>query len=152
MRIGVISDTHSLLRESATAALAGSELIVHAGDIGAPAVLEQLGEIAPVMAVRGNIDTGAWAATLPETRVIEAAGRRLYLLHNRAQLAVDPAADGFDAVIYGHSHKPAQETVDDVLYLNPGSAGPRRFSLPIALATLTISAAGLAVTQHELAA
>ncbi|MBT8447598.1 MAG: metallophosphatase family protein [Gammaproteobacteria bacterium] len=152
MKVGVISDTHRLLRESARETLAGVDLIVHAGDVGAAEVLQQLALIAPVMAVRGNIDTGEWAADLPATRVIGAGGRRLYLLHNRAELALDPAAEGYDAVIYGHSHKPAREIVDGVLYLNPGSAGPRRFRLPIALATLTIGTDGLDVEQHELAA
>jgi len=138
MRIGVISDTHGLLRPQALAALAGSELILHVGDIGAPEVLEALEAIAPVAAVRGNNDTEPWAEALPETRVVEAGGLRFYLLHDLKTLALDPLAAGFDAVLSGHSHKPLAETRAGVLYLNPGSAGPRRFRLPITLARLRL--------------
>lgn len=138
MRIGVISDTHGLLRPQALAALAGSELILHVGDIGAPEVLSALQAIAPVAAVRGNNDTGPWAEALPETRVVEAGGLRFYLLHDLKTLALDPLAAGFDAVLSGHSHKPLAETRAGVLYLNPGSAGPRRFRLPISLARLRL--------------
>ncbi|TAJ51288.1 MAG: metallophosphoesterase [Nevskiaceae bacterium] len=138
MRIGVISDTHGLLRPQALAALAGSELILHAGDIGAPEVLAALEAIAPVAAVRGNNDTEPWAEALPETRVVEAGGLRFYLLHDLKTLALDPLAAGFDAVLSGHSHKPLAETRAGVLYLNPGSAGPRRFRLPITLARLRL--------------
>ncbi|MBI3638054.1 MAG: metallophosphoesterase family protein [Candidatus Rokubacteria bacterium] len=139
MLIGVISDTHGLLRPEALAALAGSDLIVHAGDVGGPDVLEGLRRLAPVVAVRGNNDRGRWAAALPETDVIDAGGRRLYVLHDLHALDVDPRAQGFDVVIAGHSHRPATERRDGVLYLNPGSAGPRRFSLPIALARLRVT-------------
>lgn len=139
MRIGVISDTHGLLRPQALAALAGSELILHAGDIGAPEVLAALEAIAPVAAVRGNNDTEPWAEALPETRVVEAGGLRFYLLHDLKTLALDPLAAGFDAVLSGHSHKPLAETRAGVLYLNPGSAGPRRFRLPITLARLRLA-------------
>lgn len=139
MRIGVISDTHSLLRPQALAALAGSELILHAGDIGAPEVLAALEAIAPVLAVRGNNDTAPWARSLPGTRVVEAGGLRFYLLHDLKTLDVDPLAAGFDAVLSGHSHQPLAETRAGVLYLNPGSAGPRRFRLPIALARLRLA-------------
>lgn len=139
MRIGVISDTHGLLRPQALAALAGSELILHAGDIGAPEVLAALEAIAPVAAVRGNNDTDPWAEALPETRVVEAGGLRFYLLHDLKTLALDPLAAGFDAVLSGHSHKPLAETRAGVLYLNPGSAGPRRFRLPITLARLRLA-------------
>lgn len=141
MRIGVISDTHGLLRPQALAALAGSELIVHAGDIGGPEILARLGEIAPVVAVRGNNDRDDWAGALPETTVVDAAGRKLYVLHDLSQLDIDAAQAGFAAVIAGHSHRPSVLRRGGVLYLNPGSAGPRRFRLPIALARLTVPAA-----------
>src|SRR5215471_6922437 len=118
MRIGVISDTHGLLRPEALAALAGSEIIVHAGDVGGPEVLAALAKIAPVRAVRGNNDHGAWAARLPATDVVEVAGRVLYVIHDVKALDVDPAAAGFDAVIAGHSHRPRNEVVGGVLYFN----------------------------------
>jgi putative phosphoesterase len=131
MRIGVISDTHGLVRPEALAALAGSELIVHAGDVGGPEVLEALVKIAPVRAVRGNNDVGAWARRLPATDRIEVGGRVLYVIHDVKELDLDPAAAGFAAVIAGHSHRPRNEHIGGVLWFNPGSAGPRRFSLPI---------------------
>ena len=137
--VGVISDTHGLLRPEALAALAGSDLIVHAGDVGAPEVLDALRRIAPVFAVRGNNDRGSWAAALPATEVVEVDGLLLYVLHDVHELDLDPAAAGFCAVIAGHSHQPRAETRGGVLYLNPGSAGPRRFTLPIALARLDIA-------------
>jgi uncharacterized protein len=136
--VGVISDTHGLMRPQALAALAGVDRIVHAGDIGDPAVLEALGAIAPVTAVRGNNDRGGWAQALPETAVLEVAGRHLYVLHDMHTLDLDPRAAGMAAVIAGHSHQPASEVRDRVLYFNPGSAGPRRFRLPIALGRLHI--------------
>lgn len=136
MRIGVISDTHSLVRPEALVALRGSELILHAGDITTPDVLEALAAIAPVRAVRGNNDKGAWAKKLPERDVIEVAGRMLYMIHDVKELDVDPAR--FVVVVAGHSHKPRNERVAGVLWLNPGSAGPRRFSLPITLARLDV--------------
>ena len=138
--IGVISDTHGLLRAEAIAALRGCDLIVHAGDVGSPDVLDRLGELAPVRAVRGNIDTQSWARRLPETEVVEAGALLLWVLHDIAALDLDPAA-GFAAVIFGHSHKPSIEMRSGALYFNPGSAGPRRFKLPISLARLTISGA-----------
>jgi putative phosphoesterase len=138
MRIGVISDTHGLLRPQALVALAGSELILHAGDIGSPEVLTALEAIAPVLAVRGNNDTEPWALALPETRVVEVGGLRFYLLHDLKTLDVDPLVARFDAVVSGHSHKPLTEQRRGVLYLNPGSAGPRRFQLPITLARLQV--------------
>lgn len=138
MRIGVISDTHGLLRPQALAALAGSELILHAGDIGSPEVLSALQALAPVVAVRGNNDTAPWAQALPETSIVEAGGRRFHLLHDLKTLALDPLAAGFDAVVSGHSHKPLIEQREGLLYLNPGSAGPRRFQLPITLARLRV--------------
>ena len=142
-RIGVISDTHGLLRPEALRALAGADLIVHAGDVGSPEVLESLRAVAPVVAVRGNNDRGPWAGALAETEVVERGGRTLYVLHDLKTLDLDPRAAGFDAVIAGHSHQPRIERRDGVLYLNPGSAGPRRFRLPIALAWLEVGATRL---------
>ena len=134
--IGVISDTHGLLRAEAVAVLRGCDAIVHAGDIGKPEVLEQLAELAPLTAIRGNVDT--WATDLPDTAVLTLAGKRFYVIHNVKELELDPAAAGFAAVISGHSHMPKSETRDGVLYLNPGSAGPRRFKLPIAVAKIRL--------------
>jgi|SRR5688572_155880 len=139
MIIGVISDTHGLLRPEAVEALRDSELIVHAGDVGDPEILERLRDIAPTMAVRGNVDTQPWARTLPLTEVVPAGHLHLYVLHDLGTLDLDPKAAGFAAVISGHSHKPFAETRDGVLYLNPGSAGRRRFSLPICLARLRLT-------------
>jgi len=146
MRIGVISDTHGLLRPQALAALQGSELILHAGDIGSAAVLEQLAAIAPLAAIRGNNDTEAWALATPETRTVEAGGKRFYLLHDLKTLAIEPVAAGIDVVVAGHSHQPLAETRDGVLYLNPGSAGPRRWRLPVTLARLHLVAGQI---EHE---
>jgi hypothetical protein len=142
-RIGVISDTHGLVRPEALHALAGAELIVHAGDVGAPEVLDALRAVAPVVAVRGNNDRGRWARALAATEVVERGGRALYVLHDLHELDLDPRAAGFDAVIAGHSHQPSVERRDGVLYLNPGSAGPRRFRLPVCVARLSVSARGL---------
>jgi putative phosphoesterase len=139
MRIGIISDTHGLLRPEAVERLAGVDHIIHAGDIGRAEVISGLREIAPVTAIRGNIDRGEWAAGYPQTELVKLGGRFFYVLHNRAEIDLDPAAAGIDVVVSGHSHRPKIETVDGVIYLNPGSAGPRRFSLPIALATLDLS-------------
>lgn len=136
--LGVISDTHGLVRPEALKALAGVERIVHAGDIGDRAVLEALARVAPVTAVRGNNDRGRWAADIPETEVVEVGGVSLYLLHDLHELDLEPRVAGFAAVISGHSHQPKIDQRDGVLYLNPGSAGPRRFKLPISLAKLTI--------------
>ncbi|HET8881485.1 MAG TPA: metallophosphoesterase family protein [Solimonas sp.] len=138
MNIGLISDTHGLLRREALTALRGSELIVHAGDIGAPDVLDALRELAPLVAIRGNNDTGAWARKLPDTLTFDADGRRVHLLHDLKTLAVEPRGDGIAVVVSGHSHKPKIERRDGVLYVNPGSAGPRRFSLPVTVATLRV--------------
>lgn len=146
--IGVISDTHGLLRAEAIAALEGVEAIVHAGDIGKPEVLDALHEIAPVTVVRGNVDH--WATDLPDTETLTMAGYRLYVLHNLNELEIDPLADGFDVVISGHSHKPLLSSRDGVIYLNPGSAGPRRFSLPVALAKLRLSTDGVEAEIIEL--
>jgi putative phosphoesterase len=142
-RIGVISDTHGLVRPEALRALAGAALIVHAGDVGGPEVLDALRALAPVVAIRGNNDRGAWAAALAPTEVVAHGGRSLYLLHDLGELDLDPRAAGFDAVIAGHSHRPRIEWRDGVLYLNPGSAGPRRFRLPVSVARLEVGARGL---------
>lgn len=136
--IGVISDTHGLLRPEAVAALEGSQHIIHAGDVGDPEILDKLASIAPVTAIRGNVDKGAWARKLLETEVVELGGTSIYVLHDLAQLDLKPEAAGFNAVIYGHSHLPKQEVRGAVLYFNPGSAGPRRFKLPVSVGKLRI--------------
>ncbi len=138
MLIGIISDTHGLLRPEAMAALRGSDAIIHAGDIGNPNILEELRTIAPVHAIRGNVDVQPWARELPEIDVVEIAGLSLYVIHNVRDLDLNPRAAGFAAVISGHSHKASIETRDSVLYFNPGSAGPRRFSLPLSVGQLRI--------------
>lgn len=135
--IGVISDTHGLLRPEALAALQGSDYIIHAGDIEDPQILDRLKEIAPVTAVRGNVDKD-WARNIPQTNVLEVEGISIYVLHVLNRLDLKPEAAGFAAVIYGHSHIPKQEMVNGVLYFNPGSAGPRRFSLPVSLGRLIV--------------
>lgn len=138
-KIGVISDTHGLIRPTALAALQGSDLIIHAGDVGKPEVLDALRRIAPLVAVRGNIDKAPWAQALADTEVVAIDNRRIYVLHNLQELTLDPAAAGFCAVISGHSHKPDVQMKNGVLYFNPGSTGPRRFKLPIALGYLTLT-------------
>jgi putative phosphoesterase len=148
--IGVISDTHGLVRPEAVAALKGAEMLIHAGDIGKPEVLEALIAIAPVVAVRGNNDRGTWAATLPETAIVELGTLRLYVLHDVKTLTLDPVTAGFAAVIAGHSHQPRLEQRQGVLFLNPGSAGPRRFRLPIAVARLYVRAETLDAELIEL--
>jgi hypothetical protein len=136
--IGVISDTHGVLRPEAVVALGGSDLILHAGDIGASDILDRLRQIAPVVAVRGNVDRSPWYQDLRDREVAVCGGVHIYLLHSLADLDLDPAAAGFRAVVYGHSHKAAQATRKGVLYFNPGSAGPRRFTLPVSLGRLHI--------------
>ena len=131
--VGIISDTHGLLRPEAIQALSGSELILHAGDVGSEDVMDRLLRIAPVLAVRGNVDTAAWAEQLPMTVATEAGGQGIWMLHDLASLDIDPVRGGFRTVIYGHSHHPAQQGKNGVLYLNPGSAGPRRFRLLVSL-------------------
>jgi uncharacterized protein len=138
MHIGIISDTHGLLRPEAEQALAGVDLIVHAGDVGSPEVLTQLKLIAPVFAVCGNVDTEVWAQQLPETTVVEANGVSLYVLHNLRDLDLRPDGAGFDFVISGHTHQAEQLEKQGVLFINPGSAGPRRFHLPVTLARLDL--------------
>jgi putative phosphoesterase len=136
--VGLISDTHGLLRDEAVAALRGSDLIVHAGDVGKPGILTALEKLAPVVAVRGNTDTERWARDLPETALIQAGTTMLYVLHNLKELDLDPGTAGFHIVISGHSHKPTQTERKGILYINPGSAGPRRFDLPVTVARLDL--------------
>jgi len=138
MRIGIISDTHGLLRPEAQRALLGVQLIIHAGDVGAPEILTRLKTIAPVFAVRGNVDTQPWARELPLTAVVQTAGFHFYVLHNLQDLDLKPQAAPFDAVMSGHTHQAVERHDAGVLYLNPGSAGPRRFQLPVTLALLEL--------------
>jgi uncharacterized protein len=138
-RIGLISDTHGLPRPEALQALEESELIIHAGDVGDPKILEALQKIAPVVAVRGNVDTAPWARELPATAVADCGSVQIYVLHDRNDLDLNPAAAGFQIVVSGHSHKLSREMKSGVLYINPGSAGPRRFRLPITVATLDLN-------------
>lgn len=137
-RIGLISDTHGLLRPQAVDALRGCELIIHAGDVGKPEILAALRKLAPVIAVRGNIDKADWAVDLPETAVAQAGEALLYVLHDIHALDLDPAAAGFHIVVSGHTHQPGQSQRNGVLFINPGSAGPRRFQLPVSLALLNV--------------
>jgi uncharacterized protein len=138
--IGVISDTHGLLRPEALATLRGSAHIIHAGDIGDPAILTQLGKFAPVTAIRGNVDREAWARKIPATYVLEVRGVIIYVLHNLNELDLKPEAAGFGVVVYGHTHVAKTEKKNGVLYFNPGSAGPRRFRLPVTVGRLTVKA------------
>jgi len=143
LMVGVISDTHGLLRPEALEQLRGVDAIVHAGDVGDPQILAQLRQVAPVTAIRGNIDTSAWGKLLPKTDILEIGGLSLYVLHNLQELDLDPSAAGFAAVIFGHSHQPLIEWRNDTLFFNPGSAGPKRFTLPISVGRLTIVNRGL---------
>jgi putative phosphoesterase len=149
-RIGLISDTHGLLRPQALEALRGSELILHAGDVGRREILDALRALAPVVAVRGNVDKDAWARALPETAVAEAGAVLLYVLHDVNALDLDPRAAGFHVVVSGHSHQPGKYERGGVLYINPGSAGPRRFQLPVSLARLDLSKAPFEVEFVQL--
>jgi len=150
VRVGLISDTHGKLRREALVALQGCETILHAGDIGRPEVLESLRGLArQVIAVRGNVD-GEWANDLPELTEVEIAGRRILVLHDLKQLDIEPRAAGIDVVVSGHSHQPRIDRRDGVLYVNPGSAGPRRFRLPVALARLEVSSTRLEAAIVEL--
>lgn len=151
MRIGLISDTHGLLRPEALAELQGVDHIVHAGDIGNEEVIGRLEMLAPVTAVRGNNDNGAWAQRFPQVAVLEAEDVRLYVIHDIAELDIDPRAAGYRAVICGHSHKPHFEIRNDVLFVNPGSAGPRRFRLPISIGRLQIDGDRITPRLSELA-
>jgi uncharacterized protein len=136
--IGLISDTHGLIRPEAIEALQGVDLVVHAGDIGKPEVLNALKAIGPLVAIKGNNDIGAWASILPDTRLVQTANMKLYVIHNVKELDCEPAAEGYAVVISGHSHKPSVLTRNGVLFVNPGSAGPRRFKLPVAVGKLFI--------------
>ncbi|MEM8811206.1 MAG: metallophosphoesterase family protein [Pseudomonadota bacterium] len=148
--LGIISDTHGLLRPEATAFLTGCDLIVHAGDIGKPEIIEGLETIAPVRAIRGNVDRAAWARNFPDTDTVRFAEKRIYLIHDVHDLPIDPEAMEYDVVISGHSHRPSEETKGSVLYFNPGSAGPRRFSLPITLARFRIEDGAISIERHDI--
>ena len=150
--VGVISDTHGLLRPQALHALRGADLIIHAGDVGRPEVLDPLRALAPTHTVRGNVDNGLWAQRLPLSETVGVGGLTFYVLHDIAALDLDPPTEGFAAVIFGHSHKPSIEKRDGVLYLNPGSAGPRRFSLPVSVARVKVSRGALQPELVPLAA
>ena len=138
-KIGLISDTHGLLRPEALRALAGFELILHTGDVGKPEILDELRKIAPVIAIRGNVDVQEWARELPETEIVETEAATIYMIHDVDRLDLKPEAAGIHIVLSGHSHKPSDIEKNGVRYINPGSAGPRRFSLPITLAWLDLS-------------
>jgi uncharacterized protein len=137
--IGVISDTHGLLRPEALAVLRGSDYIIHAGDVGDPRILDELAAIAPVTAVRGNVDHGTWAQKIPASNVLEIGEVSIYVLHNLQELDLKPEAASFAAVVYGHSHVPKRDLKNGVLYFNPGSAGPRRFKLPVSVGRLFLA-------------
>jgi uncharacterized protein len=148
-RIGIISDTHGLLRPEAERGLIGVNHIIHAGDIGRPEIVNALRQIAPVSAIRGNVDSAEWAGEYPDTKLVRLAGKSIYVLHDLKTLQVDPAV-GLDVIISGHSHVPKIETLGGVLYLNPGSAGRRRFNLPITFATLEVTPEGMRPQIHDL--
>lgn len=148
-RIGIISDTHGLLRPAAERGLTGVDHIIHAGDIGRPEIVDALRRIAPVTAIRGNVDSGEWARDYPDTNLVHLAGKSIYVLHDLKTLKADRGA-GIDVIVSGHSHVPKIDTVGGVLYLNPGSAGPRRFKLPITLATLELTPDGMRPEIHDL--
>jgi putative phosphoesterase len=148
--VGVISDTHGLLRPEAVDALRVCDLILHAGDVGGPAIIPALERIAPVTAIRGNVDTAAWAQSLPETEVVEVDGLSIYMLHDLGRLDLKPEAAGLQVVVYGHSHQPKLEEKNGVLYINPGSAGPRRFKLPVGVGKLMIEAGNVRAELIEL--
>ncbi len=150
MRVGVISDTHGLLRPEALQALRGAEHILHAGDVGDPAILDALLTIAPVTAIRGNVDEGGPCGRLPPDELAELGGRDIYMLHDVKKLDLNPEASGISAIVFGHSHKPLIDWRRGVLFLNPGSAGPRRFQLPVSVAWLDIEATGLSAQIVEL--
>jgi uncharacterized protein len=150
LRVGLISDTHGLLRPEAKAFLQGSDHIVHGGDIGEPGILEELARIAPVTAIRGNNDNRGWAEHLRETEFLQVGGVLVYVIHDIAQLDIDPGAAGVRVVVFGHSHKPSIEERSGVLYVNPGSCGPRRFKLPIAVGELTVAGGSVSARTVEL--
>ena len=142
-KIGILSDTHGLLRPEVVSAISDCDIIIHAGDVGDPSILEKLGQMAPVHAVKGNTDKGKWAETLPLTEGVEVDGHFFYILHEIEHLDLDPVAAKFEMVIFGHSHEPELKEKDSVFYLNPGSAGPHRFSLPVTIAKVIVNAGGL---------
>jgi putative phosphoesterase len=148
-RIGIVSDTHGLFRPEAERGLAGVDHIIHAGDIGRPEIVDALRRIAPVTAIRGNVDSGEWARQYPDTKLVRLAGKSIYVLHELKTLKAGPDA-GIDVIVSGHSHVPKIDTVGGVLYVNPGSAGPRRFKLPITLATLDVTPEGMRPEIHDL--
>jgi len=148
--IGLISDTHGLMRPEALTALKGSDLIIHAGDVGKPEILEELRALAPVVAVKGNVDTKAWASGLPDKAVAKSGSTSIYVLHDVHELDIDPAAARFDIIVSGHSHRPGKIERSGVLYINPGSAGPRRFRLPITVARLDLQQSPWGVEFIEL--
>ena len=148
--VGIISDTHGLLRPEALRFLAHVDHIIHGGDIGDPGIIPTLRRIAPVTAIRGNVDTGEWATEFAETEFVRLAGRLFYVLHDLNTLQIDPVAEGIDVIVSGHSHMPKINTVGGLLYVNPGSAGRRRFKLPITLATLEVTPDGLKPIIHDL--
>jgi putative phosphoesterase len=150
IRIGLISDTHGLLRTEAKAFLLGSDVIIHAGDIGSPDILTELKTVAPVTAVRGNNDNGSWAGALSDTELLRAGDFRIYAIHDLAQLDIEPSVAGIRAVVSGHSHKPRVEERGGVLFVNPGSAGPRRFTLPIAVGEIIVHGARISARIVEL--
>jgi putative phosphoesterase len=149
-KIGIISDTHGLLRPEAVRRLTGVDHIIHGGDIGRPDVIAELRGIAPVTAIRGNVDKGDWAADYADTELVRLAARSIFVVHDLKTLRIDPVASGIDVIVSGHTHVPKIDTVDGVLYLNSGSAGRRRFKLPITLATLDITAHGMRPVVHDL--
>jgi uncharacterized protein len=149
-KFGVISDTHGLLRPEAERRLVGVDHIIHGGDIGRPEIIDRLRRIAPVTAIRGNVDTGDWAAAYPETELVRLAGKSILVLHDLKTLKEDPVARGIDVVVSGHSHVPKIDIVNGVLFLNPGSAGRRRFKLPITLATIEVWPNDLQPFIHDL--
>ena len=149
-RVGLISDTHGLLRPEAVTFLRGSDFIVHAGDVGDVEVLDKLSNLAPVTVVRGNNDKGSWTASIAETNVLQVDDVLIYVLHNLAELDLDPVAAGFRVVVFGHSHRPMRERRDGVLYVNPGSAGPRRFKLPVSVGELQIVGESVTARHFEL--
>ena len=150
-KIGIISDTHGLLRPEAERHLVGVDHIVHAGDIGRPEIIDALRRIAPVTAIRGNVDSGEWARAYADTKLVSLAGKSIYILHDLKTLLINPSAE-IDVIVSGHSHVPKIDKIGGILYLNPGSAGPRRFKLPITLATLDITPDGLRPEIHDLEA
>ncbi len=148
-RIGIISDTHGLLRPEAERGLTGVDHIIHAGDIGRPEIVDALRRIAPVTAIRGNVDKGEWTREYPDTKLVSLAGKSIYVLHDLNSLQAAPGA-GIDVIVSGHSHVPKIDTTGGILYLNPGSAGPRRFKLPITLATLEVTSQSMRPEIHDL--